>query len=60
MRSRALDRYRIERICRLYEDTYADIARTALSAADASDSPNSVRMRNATMMPRRRTGTVDG
>jgi glycosyltransferase involved in cell wall biosynthesis len=60
MRSRALERYRIERICRLYEDTYADIARTALSEVDAGDSPSSIPMHNATMMPRRRTGTADG
>jgi glycosyltransferase involved in cell wall biosynthesis len=60
MRARALERYRIERICRLYEDTYLDIACAALSAAGAGDAPSSVRMRDATMMPRRRTGTAGG
>jgi glycosyltransferase involved in cell wall biosynthesis len=60
MRTRALERYRIERICRLYEDTYSDIACAALSAGDAGDSLSSVQMSDATMMPPRRTGSVGG
>jgi glycosyltransferase involved in cell wall biosynthesis len=44
VRTRAVERYRIDRICRLYEAAYSDVAHAALPAEGAGDSAGSAIM----------------
>jgi glycosyltransferase involved in cell wall biosynthesis len=53
VRTRAVECYRIERICRLYEAAYLDVAHAAILAGDMGDPLSSARISDPTAMPHR-------
>jgi glycosyltransferase involved in cell wall biosynthesis len=56
-RNRVLERYRIERVCKLYESAYFDIA---CQAEDACDSLGSANAQTTIALPRRRADAEAG